>query len=98
MALCNTLQQPEAAKGILEYAWQHYQVELKESWYEKLLRWTDARHAYERKQEEDPQNLAWRLGRMRCHHALGDWETLGKLADETWSSERHDGASRHLVR
>ena len=95
ISINNHLQQPEAAKGILTYAWQHYQVELKESWYEKLQRWTDARSAYERKQKEDPNNLAWTIGRMRCHHALGDWETLASLARETWSSEplTHDPGS-----
>ena len=36
---------------------------------------------------------------LRCHHALGDWETLGELARETWSSERlhADSTSRAEV-
>ena len=46
-----------------------HQVELKESWYEKLQRWADAREAYERKTSEDPLNFSWTLGRMRCQAA-----------------------------
>ena len=104
ISINNHLQQPEAAKGVLTYAGQNYQVELKESWYEKLQRWSDAQAAYERKQAEDPNNLAWRLGRMRCHSALGDWETLSELARETWDSpdlglhaEQTDAALRSEV-
>ena len=99
ISINNHLQQPEAAKGILLFASKLYQVELKESWYEKLQRWDDALDAYERKQEEDPANLAWTVGRMRCHHALGDWETLCGLARETWRSEQlaSDGSSRAEV-
>ena len=52
------------------HARQHHQVELKESWYEKLQRWADAREAYERKTTEDPLNFSWTLGRMRCQAAL----------------------------
>ena len=80
------LQQPEAAKGILVHARQHHQVQLKESWYEKLQRWADAREAYERKRVEDPGNLAWTLGRMRCQAALGEWEQLGELARQEWGA------------
>jgi len=99
ISINNHLQQPEAAQGILTYAWQHYQVELKESWYEKLQRWADARDAYECKQQEDPDNLAWSLGLMRCHHALGDWETLSAMARSVWGSGRlqHDLGSRAEV-
>ena len=99
ISINNHLQQPEAGKGILTHARQTYQVELKESWYEKLQRWGDARAAYERKQQEDPENLTWTLSRMRCHRALGDWETLAELASETWASGRlqHDAVSRAEV-
>ena len=50
-------------------------------------------------QQEDPQNLAWTVGRMRCHHALGDWQTLCELARETWPSPQlsADAASRAEV-
>jgi len=93
------------------------QVALKESWYEKLQRWNDARDAYERKQREDRDNLELTLGRafpacplwgacvraprnidpicagrMRCQHALADWEGLCELAREEWSSNRMQAA------
>lgn len=62
------------------------QVDLKESWYEKLQRWGDACAAYERKAVEDPSNLEWTLGRMRCQHAMGEWGALCTLAREGWAS------------
>ena len=80
----------QAAKGILVHARQHHQVELKESWYEKLQRWADAREAYERKTAEDPTNFTWTLGRMRCQAALGEWEQLCELARDEWGSPRLD--------
>jgi len=67
-------------------------VELKESWYEKLHRWRDVRLVYERKQRDDPANLAWTLGRMRCEHALGEWEPLLRLARQVWAEPALDGA------
>ncbi|KAK9097076.1 hypothetical protein Sjap_022573 [Stephania japonica] len=42
----NQLHQHEAAVGILTYAQQRLDVQLKESWYEKLQRWDDALKAY----------------------------------------------------
>ncbi|RDX95330.1 Serine/threonine-protein kinase TOR, partial [Mucuna pruriens] len=42
----NQLHQHEAAVGILTYAQQHLDFQLKESWYEKLQRWDDALKAY----------------------------------------------------
>ncbi len=45
----NQLRQPEAADGVLTYAQKHLNMELKESWYEKLCRWDDALDAYERR-------------------------------------------------
>ena len=99
ISINNHLQQPEAAKGILTHARQAFNIALKESWYEALQRWEDARLAYERKEREDPANLAWTVGRMRCHHALGDWATLGALVKETWHAERlqEDGRARSEV-
>ena len=45
----NQLRQPESAVGVLTYANRHLNMELKESWYEKLCRWDDALLAYERR-------------------------------------------------
>lgn len=43
ISINNHLDLPEAAVGILLYAQQHYDIELKESWYEKLQRWDQAK-------------------------------------------------------
>ena len=82
----NHLQQPDVAMGILKYAQQQYEMNnLSEDWYEKLERWDDALAAYERRQEVEPDNFELTLGRMRCLHALGEWDGLSALANEHWS-------------
>ena len=82
----NQLQQPDVAVGILNHAQHVHHIELKEDWYEKLERWDDALDAYERKQVEDPNSFDLKHGRMRCLHALGEWESLSVLAKENWRS------------
>lgn len=86
ISINNQLQQPDSAIGILTYAQQNHDVELKESWYEKLQRWDDGLLAYEKKQIEDPSSVDATLGRMRCLHNLGEWEQLSSLAQERWPS------------
>ncbi|KXS11006.1 FAT-domain-containing protein [Gonapodya prolifera JEL478] len=90
ISINNQLQHPDSAIGILTYAQQNHDVELKESWYEKLGRWEDALVAYEKKQSEDPVSFEATLGRMRCLHALGEWEALSHLAHEKWTIVRDD--------
>ncbi|XP_074572810.1 serine/threonine-protein kinase TOR [Curcuma longa] len=83
----NQLHQHEAAVGILTYSQQYMDVQLKESWYEKLQRWDDALRAYTIKssQASNPsQNLDATLGRMRCLAALARWEELSALCREQW--------------
>jgi FKBP12-rapamycin complex-associated protein len=80
----NQLQLSDAAVGILKYAQQNHNLELKESWYEKLQRWDDALLAYEKRSLEDPNNLNYTLGKMRCLQALGEWEQLSQLAQQKW--------------
>lgn len=80
----NNLQQPDAAAGILTYAQQNHDFELKEAWYERLQRWEDALAAYERKQLENPEDLGLTIKRMRCLHSLGEWEALSSLAQSKW--------------
>jgi FKBP12-rapamycin complex-associated protein len=86
ISINNQLQQPDSAIGILTYAQKTHDVELKETWYEKLQRWEDGLAAYERKQQEDPQSLEATLGRMRCLHNLGEWDSLSSLAHERWEN------------
>ncbi|OLL26279.1 Phosphatidylinositol 3-kinase tor2 [Neolecta irregularis DAH-3] len=84
IAVNNHLQQFDAAIGTLTYAQQHHNLELKESWYERLHRWEDALVAYERRAQEDPSSTDAVLGKMRCLHALGEWDLLSQLAQEKW--------------
>lgn len=84
----NQLHQHEAAVGILTYAQQILDVQLKESWYEKLQRWDDALKAYTAKaaQATSPHLvLDATLGRMRCLAALARWEELNNLCKEYWT-------------
>ncbi|RID56915.1 hypothetical protein BRARA_F00328 [Brassica rapa] len=84
----NQLHQHEAAVGILTYAQQHLDVQLKESWYEKLQRWDDALKAYTLKasQTSNPHLvLEATLGQMRCLAALARWDELNNLCKEYWS-------------
>ena len=90
ISINNQLQQPDSAIGILTYAQKNHDVELKETWYEKLQRWEDGLQAYERKQQEDPSSLDATLGRMRCLHMLGEWESLSNLAQERWKDSPVD--------
>ncbi|KAH7665067.1 Non-specific serine/threonine protein kinase protein [Dioscorea alata] len=85
----NQLHQHEAAVGILTFSQQHLDVQLKESWYEKLQRWEDALKAYTLKssQASSPlHNLDATLGRMRCLAALARWEELNNLCKEQWTA------------
>ncbi|KAG8650537.1 serine/threonine-protein kinase TOR isoform X2 [Manihot esculenta] len=84
----NQLHQHEAAVGILTYAQQRLDVQLKESWYEKLQRWDDALKAYTAKaaQASSPHLvLEATLGRMRCLAALARWEELNNLCKDFWT-------------
>ncbi|KAJ3451110.1 serine/threonine-protein kinase mtor [Anaeramoeba flamelloides] len=47
----NQLEKPNAAIGILIYAQQNLNLELKEEWYEQLNRWDEALEAYENRIE-----------------------------------------------
>lgn len=90
ISINNQLQQPDSAIGILTYAQENHDIKLKESWYEKLQRWDDALAAYERKQIEDPLSFEATIGRMRCLHALGEWEALSQLVKEKWAYATDD--------
>ncbi|KAF3328854.1 Serine/threonine-protein kinase TOR [Carex littledalei] len=85
----NQLHQHEAAIGILTYSQENLDVQLKESWYEKLQRWEEALNAYTAKSSpasSTNQNLDATLGRMRCLAALARWEELNALCREQWTA------------
>ncbi|EPZ33264.1 phosphatidylinositol kinase Tor2 [Rozella allomycis CSF55] len=90
ISINNQLQQPDAAIGILVYTQSKQNFELKESWYEKLHRWEEALIAYEKRSLEDPDNSEYTFGKMRCLHALGDWERLSEVSQEKWLQADED--------
>ena len=85
------LQQSDAAFGALTYAREHMHITHHEEWYEKLHRWEEALAAYDRRAKEQPDNLETVFGKMRCLHALGEWEYLTELVQEKWPLASPDG-------
>ena len=85
ISINNQLQQTDAAVGILRNAQKYRDFELKETWFEKLSRWDEALQAYQRREKEDPAAFEITMGKMRCLHALGEWDLLSNLAQEKWS-------------
>lgn len=78
------LQQSDAAFGALTYARENMDITHHEEWYEKLHRWEEALAAYERRAAEQPDAHEIVFGKMRCLHALGEWEHLTELVHERW--------------
>ena len=85
------LQQGDAAFGALTYARENMDITHHEEWYEKLHRWEEALAAYERRSAVHPQAQELVFGKMRCLHALGEWETLTELVQERWPLAAADG-------
>jgi FKBP12-rapamycin complex-associated protein len=84
------LQQHDAAWGALLLARKEYDVTNTEEWYERLGRWQEALVVYDEKAEADPDNTEIQIGRMRCLHALGEWEQLASEVDERWAHAKHE--------
>ena len=88
----------EAANGLLVYAQRQLKLELSSAVYEKLDRWEEALAAYRARLEggegEGAASEA-REGYMRCLHALGEWEQLEEMAQDTW--QRADASSRQRI-
>lgn len=84
ISINNQLQQEDAAIGILKHAQQHHDLQLKETWFEKLGRWEDALSAYNQREKSEPNSMEITMGKMRCLHALGEWEQLSELAQDKW--------------
>ena len=83
----NQLGQSDAAVGILRHAQKYQDFELKAGWFKKLQRWDEALHAYERQEQASmgPESSDAIMGKMRCLHALGEWEKLSNVAEAHWS-------------
>ncbi|KAJ7858122.1 FAT domain-containing protein [Mycena olivaceomarginata] len=84
------LQQQDAAWGALLLAREQYDVTNTEEWYERLGRWQEALVVYDEKAEGDPNNAEIQIGRLRCLHALGEWEQLASEVDERWPRANHE--------
>ena len=90
ISINNQLQQTDAAVGILRNAQKYRDFELKETWYEKLERWDEALEAYRRRERDgrdadDTTAFEILMGKMRCLHALGEWDQLSTLAEQKWN-------------
>ncbi|KAJ1324782.1 serine/threonine-protein kinase mTOR [Microdochium nivale] len=87
----NQLQQYDAAIGILRKA-QLYKdgIQLRETWFEKLERWEEALQFYNQREQDIPPDQVVPvdivMGKMRCLHALGEWDALASLAGSTWAN------------
>ncbi|KAJ2934856.1 hypothetical protein H1R20_g2275, partial [Candolleomyces eurysporus] len=84
------LQQHDAAWGTLLHAGEQYDVTKHEEWYERLGRWQEALVAYDKKAEMDPDAPDIMIGRMKCYHALGEWDHLAAQVQENWANAHHD--------
>lgn len=90
ISINNQLHQTDAAIGILKHAQQHHDLQLKETWYEKLQRWDDALNAYNQREAAGEDSIEVTIGKMRSLHALGEWDQLSELAADKWSSSKVD--------
>ncbi|EMC92726.1 hypothetical protein BAUCODRAFT_76649 [Baudoinia panamericana UAMH 10762] len=94
ISINNQLQQTDAAFGILRKAQGFNEVDLKETWFEKLQRWEEALMAYQKREKDEGEKAGFDviMGKMRCLHALGEWDTLSSIAQDKWlnaSNEHH---------
>ena len=85
------LQQGDAAFGALTYAREHMDITHHEEWYEKLHRWVEALAAYARRAVGQPEAQEIVFGKMRCLHALGEWEHLTELVQAKWPTAGAEG-------
>ncbi|KAF2487814.1 TOR1 phosphatidylinositol 3-kinase [Neohortaea acidophila] len=92
ISINNQLQQTDAAFGILRKARGYTDVDLRETWYEKLQRWEDALDQYQKREREEGENAGFDviMGKMRCLHALGEWDTLSSIAEDKWMNASSD--------
>ena len=94
ISINNQLQQTDAAVGILRTAQKYRDFDFKEGWYVKLERWDEALAAYEKREKQYPQDektaFEITMGKMKCLHALGEWDILADLADQKWSLANTD--------
>lgn len=88
ISLYTNLGQPEAANGLLFYAKKNLAIELKMSWYENLQKWDDALDDYRMKQLNNPSGGDFFIPRLRCLHALSDWQVCLDQCDPLMVSDK----------
>jgi serine/threonine-protein kinase mTOR len=84
------LQQHDAAFGTLALARDQQEVFRHEEWYEKLGKWQEALTAYDKKISEEASSAEVVIGRMRCLHALGEWDQLSESVQKKWTNATVD--------
>jgi FKBP12-rapamycin complex-associated protein len=84
------LQQNDAALGTLTMATDQFGTTKHEEWYIKLNRWQGALEAYDERLSKEPGNVEVVVGKMRCLHALGEWEKLSAYVEQYWDDARMD--------
>lgn len=80
------LRQSDAALGTLNLACQLFRVDNPVAWYEKLGQWDEAALLYnemERNADEGTRQQI-SLGKLRCFHALGEWNQALQLTSNLW--------------
>ena len=90
ISINSKLQQHDAAWGTLLIAREQYDVSKHEEWYERLGRWQEALATYERKIKEHPEVLEYHIGKMKCLHALGEWDQLAVQVIGHWANSNAD--------
>ena len=86
ISINSKLQQPDAAWGTLLIARKQHGMRKHEEWYERLGRWEEALETYEKRYKVDPGAHDIVIGRMRCLHALGEWDQLAQQVKGHWST------------
>ncbi|CAG8765456.1 7389_t:CDS:2, partial [Acaulospora colombiana] len=83
VSISTKLQLQDVAWAILKTNTVAEELKL-DRWYERLGRWQEALEAYDRRPADDSQSQEIVLGRMRCLHALGEWEALNEVVESNW--------------
>lgn len=77
------LKQKDAALGLLMNDALNQDIE-PVLWYEQLERWEPALEKYSERLQDDPTSMELIMGRLRCLHALSEWDALSKVMETQW--------------
>ncbi|KAF7309844.1 Serine/threonine-protein kinase TOR [Mycena indigotica] len=73
----------DAASGLVDVAHNKYDIQENEEWYEKLGQWQNALDSYNKNAGDHP-SIESEIGRMKCLHALGEWDELSSHVNRCW--------------